>query len=67
MMDYGPDWVPPWRVGLPQARCAGRLCNGEGLPGRLVVAATLDAEGLCVNCARTPSTDEDYQLRFGVA
>ncbi len=66
-MDYGPGWVPPWRPGLPQARCTGRLCVGEGIPGKLCVAITLDAEGRCAQCARTPASEDEQRLRLDVA
>lgn len=62
-MDYTADgWVAPWTPGLEQARCRGRLCQGEGNPGSLVVAITLDDAGLCANCRRTPASIDDYQL-----
>ncbi len=62
-LDYSAaGWIPPWRVGLPQARCGGRLCQGEGMPGKLVVAITLDDDGLCASCARTPAKADDYLL-----
>lgn len=64
-MIYGQDWVHPART-TEQARCAGRLCQGEGIPGLLVMACTLDAEGLCASCARTPASEDDYELRLGI-
>jgi hypothetical protein len=51
-MIYDEDWVPPWRVGLPQARCQAENCTAEGIPGLLVVASTLDEHGRCTSCAR---------------
>lgn len=63
-LDYSDDgWTPPWKEGLPQARCTGRLCNLDGLPGRLVVAITLTADGLCTQCARTPAGEDQQRLR----
>lgn len=61
-MRYDDDWIPPWRVGLPQARCQGPNCTPEGVPGRLVVASTLNERGWCVNCARDVD-DTDRRLR----
>lgn len=60
-MNYGPDWTPPWAAGQPLARCRGRDCTWEGTPNLLVVASTLDAQGLCAQCARTPN-GENRQL-----
>jgi hypothetical protein len=47
---YTDDWVPPWRT-REQARCVGPNCTQEGVPGLLVMACTLDADGFCVACA----------------
>lgn len=66
-MDYGPGFVHPGTPGLPQARCNGRLCQGEGLPGVLVVAMTLDDAGLCAQCRRTPASDDEFTLRLEAA
>lgn len=64
-MAYNDDWVPPWKQGLPQARCVGINCTQDGIPGRLVVAITLDKDGLCRPCAQTADTS-DQELRFGL-
>lgn len=61
-MNYGPDWVPPWRVGLPQSRCQGPLCTPDGVPGLLCVAMTLDERGWCVQCAWTPADEDEQRL-----
>ena len=53
-MDYGPDWRPPWRETV-QARCRGRLCVADGLPGVWVIASTLSADGFCASCADGPA------------
>lgn len=53
-MVYDEAWRPPARETV-LARCRGRLCVADGLPGTLVVAATLTVDGLCANCARTPA------------
>lgn len=63
-MIYDENWVHPART-TEQARCVGRLCQGEGLPGKLVMACTLNAEGLCANCRRGPGDDDRHQLRMG--
>lgn len=44
-----PEWVPPWRPGLPQAICRNRDCSLT--PPRLCVAVTM-IDGLCADCAR---------------
>lgn len=65
-MDYSDSgWIPPWREGLPQARCVGKNCSPEGVPGRLVVAITLDKDGLCRPCAQT-ADDSHTWMRLGV-
>ncbi len=63
-MRYDDAWVPPWRT-TEKARCVGKNCTQDGLPNREVMACTLDEEGLCVNCARTPA-GEDAQRRLNV-
>ena len=63
-MVYDDDWRPPWRH-TKKARCNGRLCTPEGIPNRLVMACTLDKDGLCVNCARTVD-DSHTWMRLGV-
>ena len=67
-VDYHPDrFIPPWREGLPQARCVGKPCTSDGAhPGRLVVAMTLSEDGLCAQCARSPADDEGRELRLDV-
>ena len=76
-MSRAGEWVAPWRPGLAQARCRGKNCapgkcghkdidrmavhHQPPGTGRLVVAVTL-VNGLCVQCARTPETADDYQL-----
>lgn len=55
-MIYDEHWVPPWREGLPQARCEGKNCTPDGLPGNLVVAITL-TNGLCASCNRDAEND----------
>lgn len=66
-MVYDENWVPPWRPGLPQARCVGRPCTSDGAhPGKLVVASTLSDEGLCTQCTRSPVDDEARELRLDV-
>lgn len=57
-MRYDESWVPPWRS-LEQARCVGELCGHQ-----LVVASTLDAEGLCALCSDGPAKVEERELRF---
>lgn len=64
-MIYDQNWRPPWRETV-QARCKGRLCVADGLPGKLVIASTLSVDGLCASCARTPANmypDLDTQQR----
>ncbi len=58
-MNFGPDFIPPWRPGLPQVRCArGADCFAEAGPGRgvLVVAVTVDEDGWCAVCAAKVET-----------
>lgn len=64
-MRYDDSWVPPWRQ-TEQARCKGDGCTHTGtLPGCLVIASTLDPDGLCAACGRT--ADETHrELRMGV-
>ena len=62
MTPFG-DWVPPWRKGLPQARCAHGACTPDMAPGLLCVAVTLDANGWCAQCRRSP--DEARILPVG--
>lgn len=54
------DWIPPWRKGLPQARCSNPACTEVQGVGKLVVALTLDEHGWCAACAR--SVDDDRGL-----
>jgi hypothetical protein len=61
-MDYGDGWVNPGKPGLPQARCQSANCTAEGIPGLLVIAATLDEHGRCASCARD-ADDMDRLLR----
>lgn len=65
-MIYGPGWIPPWREGSPLARCLGKNCTQDGVPGLLVVAVTLSSEGLCAQCARTPAGEDAQRLRLDV-
>jgi hypothetical protein len=60
MMTYDNDWIPPWREGLPQARCQGPNCTQAGV-GTLVVEITL-TDGFCAQCARTVD-DSRRELR----
>lgn len=63
-MRYNDEWVAPWRLGQPQALCTGDGCTYGGThSGTLVIASTLDAEGLCANCGRTVD-DSRQQLRI---
>lgn len=57
-------WVPPWRAGLPQARCTGPNCTQDGVPGLLCVAATLDERGWCAQCRRSPASEDEQRLRL---
>lgn len=57
-MKYGPDWRPPWRT-PEKAQCKGTLCGGQ-----LVVASTLDGEGLCASCSDTPARQDERVLRL---
>lgn len=61
-MIYTADWIPPWRQGLPQARCQGPNCTQVAGVGTLVVAITL-TDGLCAQCARTVD-DSHRELRL---
>lgn len=65
-MRYDEHWVHPART-MVQARCVGPNCTPDGLPGKLVMACTLDAEGLCVSCARTPAGEDEWRLPLGPA
>jgi hypothetical protein len=66
-MVYDENWIPPSRPGQPQARCAGGPCTNNGAhPGKLVVASTLSADGLCAQCSRSPADDEGRELRLGL-
>ena len=56
-MIYDYEWTPPWRT-TEQARCAGPNCNPGDLPGKLVMACTLDENGYCASCGR--SADDDH-------
>ena len=65
-MRHDPEgWVPPWRPGLPQARCQSANCTPDGVPGTLVVAITLSPEGYCAACARTVD-DTHTKLRLDI-
>lgn len=55
-MIYDEDWIHPART-TEIGTCRGRNCVQPGLPPKRVMACTLDADGLCVSCARTPETD----------
>ena len=63
-MNYGPGWRPPWRH-TEQARCKGPNCTQKGVPGALVMACTLDAQGWCTACSRT-ADDSHTELRLGL-
>lgn len=62
-MKYDADWIPPWRQ-TEQARCKGEGCTSDGAhPGTLVIASTLDPDGLCAACGRT-AADDHTRLRL---
>lgn len=61
-MIYDEHWQHPART-VHQARCQGPNCTPEGLPGKLVMAVTLDERGWCASCARTVD-DTHTKLRL---
>lgn len=64
-MRYDDDWIAPWRH-AEQARCKGEGCTSNGAhPGTLVIAATLDEQGLCAACGRL-ADDSNRELRLEV-
>lgn len=65
-MRYDAEWIPPHRQ-IEQGRCRGNGCTNDGqYPGALCIAATLDENGWCAQCRRSPADDDERELRLGI-